>query len=156
MTQIQFYHLLSTPLERALPKLMEKAVAAEHRAIILVDSEAASDKLNDLLWSYNPNQFLPHGNAKTPYSEEQPIYIHYELKNPNQADILVITDGKLIEKTEGYDKILDIFNGHDEAEVSRARERWAHYSDKGYGLNYIKQQPNGGWKSEKTVEAKAA
>ncbi|HYU13358.1 MAG TPA: DNA polymerase III subunit chi, partial [Stellaceae bacterium] len=34
MAEIGFYHLLSTPLERALPRLLERARAQGHKIVI--------------------------------------------------------------------------------------------------------------------------
>jgi DNA polymerase IIIc chi subunit len=52
-----------------------------------------------------------------------------------------------------YSKLLDVFDGNAEADVAAARTRWAHYKTAGFALQYIKQQPNGGWKVEMTSEA---
>ena len=147
MTEIQFYHLLTTPLERALPKLMEKALSANMRCVIRVDSEAMMNRLNDVLWTYQERSFLPHGSVKDKHAEQQPIYITYRDENPNSATLLVITDGSQLENPEPYAKVLDIFNGHDDAAVSNARSRWKHYQSTDHKLTYIKQQDGGGWKN---------
>lgn len=147
MTDIQFYHLLTTPLERALPKLMEKALSAGMRCVVRVDSEATMDRLNDVLWTYQERSFLPHGSAKDTHAQHQPIYITYRDENPNGATLLVITDGSQLDNPESYTKVLDIFNGHDEAAVSNARSRWKHYQTSDHTLSYIKQQEGGGWKN---------
>ncbi|MED5396188.1 MAG: DNA polymerase III subunit chi, partial [Pseudomonadota bacterium] len=38
MTEIAFYHLERSPLERALPKLLEKTLEAGKRALVVVGS----------------------------------------------------------------------------------------------------------------------
>ncbi len=35
MTEIGFYHLRASPLDRALPQLLEKAYAGGHRVVVL-------------------------------------------------------------------------------------------------------------------------
>jgi DNA polymerase-3 subunit chi len=146
MAEVQFYHLLTTPLERALPKLMEKAYASGHKSLVRVSSEAEAERLTDALWNDRSDSFLPHGSAKDPHPELQPIFITPRPENPNGSDILVITDGSLPEHVKGFFKILDLFDGHDEAAVANARVRWKSYSAAGHTVKYNKQQTGGGWK----------
>lgn len=147
MTEIQFYHLLSTPLERALPKVMEKAIATGENVLVLVDGEQTMDRLNKAMWEYEERSFLPHGSSKDPHPDKQPIYITYAEENPANAKILVVTDGSQLDDFGDFTKVLDMFNGHDDAEVSKARKRWKAYKDAGHEMRYIQQQPNGGWKA---------
>lgn len=148
MASIQFYHLLHTPLPRALPKLMEKMLASGSKAVVLTGSQASASALSDALWSYDPASFLPHGTAAEAHPESQPIYVTWKTENPNGADVLVITDGSQHDAFEGYGKVLDMFDGSDAECVAKARQRWATYKEAGHQLTYIKQQPGGGWKAE--------
>ena len=151
MTDIQFYHLLSTSLERALPKLLEKAVAGQYRIVVKVASEEDEERLDTELWTYNPGSFLPHGTRRDGFEAEQPIYITANGENPGGATLLVVTDGS--PAPEGYARVLDIFNGVDDAAVQAARGRWSQYKTEGHSLAYIKQTPAGGW--EKVMESAA-
>ena len=144
-TEIQFYHLMSTPLERALPKLLEKALAGGHRALVLAANEDTAEMLNNALWTYDPNSFLPHGTKKDGYVEQQPIYITHQVEAPNSPDLLVVTDGSAIDDLGELKKVLDIFDGADEQAVAAARKRWAAYKDAGHPLKYIRQTATGGW-----------
>jgi DNA polymerase-3 subunit chi len=148
MTTIQFYHLLHTPLARALPKLMEKMLEQNSRAVVLTGSQSVAQALADALWAGDPASFLPNGMANEGNKESQPIYITWKAENPNDADVLVITDGSQIDDFEGFRKVLDMFDGANPQEVAKARERWTAYKDAGHDLTYIKQQPSGGWKAE--------
>lgn len=147
-TSVQFYHLLHTPLERALPKLMEKMLETGAKAVVLTDSQSSALALSDALWASDPASFLPHGTAKDAHPESQPIYLTWTQENPNGADILVVTDGSQIEGVANYRKLLDMFDGNDPEAVAKARVRWGAYKDAGFGMSYIKQQPGGGWKAE--------
>jgi len=147
-TSIQFYHLLHTPLARALPKLMEKMLEQQGRAVVMASSERAAQQLADALWTSDPASFLPNGTAKEPHRESHPIYITWKSENPNGADILVVTDGSTPEDLSPYRKLLDMFDGTDPEAVAAARRRWAQYKEAGHALSYIKQQPGGGWKAE--------
>ncbi len=155
---IQFYHLLTTPLERALPKLMEKAHGVGMR-VVVQGTSAQVASLDTALWTYNPNGFLPHGTAADPRPERQPIYLTDREENPNGAELLVIADGRSIKASEpesGITRIFDMFDGGDESAVTQARARWKSYKDQGFALTYIKQKDDGGWEKVMSTEAEAA
>ena len=80
------------------------------------------------------------------HPEKQPIYITTEDENPNSANVLVVTDGSSCELQDNVEKILDIFDGHNDDAVTAARTRWKHYKDAGAEVSYNKQQPGGSWK----------
>lgn len=154
-TTIQFYHLLSTSRERAVPKLMEKMLKNGQRAVLLMNSDAALKTMSDALWANDPASFLPHGGPRDGHASEQPIYLTLTDDNPNGAEILCVLDGSLPASVSAYSKLLDVFDGNNESDTAAARSRWAHYKAAGFALQYIKQQPGGGWKVEMTSEATA-
>ncbi len=146
MTAIQFYHLLTTPLERALPKLLEKAYGAGAKVLLVAASEERIAQLSDLLWSYDPASFLPHGSAKDGHDENQPIFLSTQMDAPNGASILLVTDGATPEAPEKFERILDMFDGNDAESLARARQRWTLYKNAGHTVTYMKQTESGGWK----------
>lgn len=148
MTDIQFYHLTSTPLERALPKLLEKCLQGGFTTRIKLESDEKAEWMNTLLWIYNPDSFLPHGTAKDGYSEAQPIYLTAGDDNANNADLLIVTDGSTVKPEPELKRMLDVFDGNDEAATAGARERWKHYQDQGHPVVYIKQTPSGSWEKQ--------
>lgn len=155
-TTIQFYHLLSTSRERAVPKLMEKALGSGAKVVMLAGTDAVLKNMSDALWTNDPASFLPHGGARDGHAGDQPIYLTVADENPNAAEILCILDGSSPASLPSYSKVLDVFDGSREDEVAAARERWAAYKKQGFALQYVKQQPGGGWKVEMTSEPSAA
>lgn len=148
MTTIQFYHLRSTTRERAVPKLMEKALQSGSRVVVMANQEASLRALSDALWTNDPASFLPHGSAREPHAGEQPIILTLADENPNRADILCVLDGVSPASLPEYAKVLDVFDGSDEAAIAAARQRWTRYKAEGHTLQYVKQQQGGGWKIE--------
>ncbi len=148
MTTIQFYHLRSTTRERAVPKLMEKALQTGSRVVVIANSDASLKTLSEALWVNDPASFLPHGAAKDAMAAEHPIVLTLADVNPNNADILCVLDGVSPESLPSYAKVLDVFDGSNDDEVASARARWTRYKDAGHKLQYVKQQPGGGWKIE--------
>jgi len=144
MTEIGFYHLRASTLDRALPQLLEKAYAGGHRIVVLAGSSERVDHLNNLLWTYNDEAFLPHGSAKDGNPAQQPIWLTVEDENPNGASMLVLVDGAVSGKLADYKRVCDMFDGNDEAAITAARARWRQAKEAGHALTYW-QQTEKGW-----------
>ena len=145
MTQIGFYHLTRLSLDQALPKLLDKALGAGHRAVVLVGSSERLAPLSDRLWTYEPDSWLPHGSAKDGEAESQPIWLTDKDENPNRATILVMCDGARSEAVADFARGLDLFDGNDSEAVQAARERWKLWKAEGHDLIYYQQGEGGGW-----------
>lgn len=148
MTAIHFYHLTTTPLERALPKLLEKAHSGGFRVLLTLSNDDQAEYINQLLWTYDPNSFLPHGSAKEAQAARQPILLASTQDNVNQANVLFITNGARAENIESYERIIDMFDGGNEETLQAARTRWKHYKDAGNELHYYQQTASGNWEKK--------
>jgi DNA polymerase-3 subunit chi len=143
MTEVGFYHLLTMPLERALPRLLELGLKAGFRIVVLAGSPERVEHLDAALWSYDDASFLPHGSRRDGRPERQPIWLTESDENPNQADMLVLTDGAGSARLVEYRRCLDLFDGNDEAALAAARERWRGAKEAGHALTYWQQTATG-------------
>jgi DNA polymerase-3 subunit chi len=148
MSDIGFYHLVRSPLEKALPKLLEKVLESGAHAVVMAGSEERVESLAALLWTYHPNSFLPHGTARDGKPDRQPIWLTERDENLNGATILVLTDGASSAQVDRYARCLEVFDGGDPEAVTRARERWRVYKDAGHNLTYWQQTESGGWEKK--------
>ena len=148
MAEIGFYHLTTTPLERALPKLLEKAVGTGQRIVVMAGSEERVEALNALLWTYDPASFLPHGSARDGNAAAQPIWLTAKDENPNTAAILVLADGASSARIGDYARCLEMFDGNAGEAVEQARARWKAYLAAGHTLTYWQQNDRGGWEKK--------
>ena len=149
--EISFYHLTTTPLEKAVPALLERAYDAGMRAHLLCEPQAKK-VFDGALWTYHPRKFLPHGtddDAKISPSR-QPIVISAEQKNLNKAKVLAVTNGMQIDDFGKFERVLDVFDGNVDADLAAARKRWKAYKDAGHTLRYWSQDEKGKW-VEKTA-----
>ncbi len=133
-----------TPLERALPRLLERALKDAYRVVLWAGSDERVEHLNQLLWTYDDASFLPHGSARDGNASRQPIFITAGGENPNQADMLVLVDGVRASNPSSFKRVCDLFDGNDEAAVEAARARWREAKQAGYALTYW-EQTSAGW-----------
>jgi len=147
MAEIGFYHLLATPLERALPRLLERARAQGYRIIVRAASTERTEHLNAVLWTYDEASFLAHGSARDGNAANQPIWLSEGEENPNGAAMLVLVDGVEAGDLASFTRVADLFDGNDPAAVERARERWRRAAALGHTLTYW-QQGEAGWEKK--------
>ena len=152
MTEIRFYHLQRTTLERALPELLEKCHERSWRAVVMAGSEERAESLTQHLWTYHDRSFLPHGNSRDGSAEHQPIWLTAMDENPNGATVLFLVDGARSYGVADYDLVCEVFDGNSEEAVGAARQRWTEYKGAGHALAYW-QQGDKGWEQKQKVAA---
>ena len=149
MTEIRFYHLQSQSLEQALPGLLAKALQTGQNILVKTPDKRSAEHLNEILWTYDPNSFLPHGTEKDGHTDKQPIFITDQDENPNQADILILTYGTSLETIKDYKLCCEIFDGRSNEALQTARTKWKAYKNQGEeDLTYWQQTPQGGWEKK--------
>lgn len=145
MAAVSFYHLIDQDINKAAARLLEKVIQAGQRAIVLCDNEAHCQTLNEYLWTFTPNAFLPHGTVKEENSEHQPIWITPKLENPNNSEIIVTLQYDQDIDLKSFKKCLDLFDGLNPNAVELARQRWKAYKNAGNELTYWQQNIEGQW-----------
>jgi DNA polymerase-3 subunit chi len=150
MTEISLYHLTTAPVEKVLPKLLEKIIASGKRSLVLASTEERVEMLNNALWTYSQGSFLPHGTAKDGFPEHQPIWLSTQTDHLNGATVLILTDGVEASELDKFERCLDIFDGLDEDATALAKKRIQHYNNNEHVVIYWQQDPKGVW--EKKVD----
>lgn len=141
---VAFYQLSKTPLERALPRLLEKIYNSGLRVLVLCDSKDSMVLLNNTLWTFSSTAFLPHGYEGDP--QRHPIWLSLSSDNVNSADLIIVTSGQIISSNGDYKKCLDMFDGSIDKNTQAARERYREYMARKYPLTFWKQDDEGTWK----------
>lgn len=134
--RVDFYHLTATPLERALPAIAEKVVAGGAR-LLIVAGERQLAALDEHLWSYAPDSFLPHGRVSGEGASAQPILLSTDLDPRNGASCVAITDGLWRHEALAFTRTFYFF---DNGQLDTARGAWRTLkSDPAVHLHYWKQ-----------------
>ena len=133
-------------MEKALPKLLEKVLEKEARAVVMALPEKMK-VLNDSLWTYRPNSFLPHGTKEEGRPEDHPIWLTETLENPNQSSYLVVTGGMPLPDLKGFTHCLYLFDGNVAPELSEARASWKQAKELS-APKYWQQTSEGVWEEK--------
>jgi DNA polymerase-3 subunit chi len=150
MTEIWFYHLQRQPLEKVLPVLIEKSLEKGWRVAVQARSEERLEALDSWLWTYSDESFLAHGRAGDGDPSLQPVYLTDGNENPNGAALRLFVEGAemapaLAASGAAYARVVALFDGNNEEEVSRARLQWKELKDLGLPVTYWQQGATGRW-----------
>lgn len=145
--ELWFYHLEQLPLPRVLPALLDKTLAVGKRAFIHSPEAGRIRELDDGLWTWRDNGFLPHGVADRPRADAQPVLLSTEPNNENHAEMVFLLDGAGWNGLEQAERCILMFDGNDEARIANARQQWKQAKGQGLTVKYWKQDESGKWKN---------
>lgn len=142
--KILFYHLEQQPLEKVVPVLLEKTLERGWKAVVELGSKERADALDNALWAWRDDSFLPHGIEGEDTDPLQPILLTTSDANTNQANVRFFVDGT-VPRVEGeYTRLVYMFDGHDPDAVTKARAAWKQLSPEN-DVTYWQQEPSGRW-----------
>ncbi len=137
MTEIKFYVGRSDNLKSRLLlacQLTQKALDHNLHVYIHTDSPETVEQLDDLLWTWNEDSFIPHGLAR---DEGVKVVLGYDYEPIEQCDYLInLSNGRptFFGRFERMAEILD----QDQEILTKGRDRYRFYQDRGYKLDYHK------------------
>ena len=136
---VDFYHLAVSPLERVLPSIAEKVVANGERLLVVAEPGLLA-RLDEQLWSYARDSFLPHGRQGP---ESQPVFLSAEPVAANGAANIALADGRWREEALGFARTFYFF---DNDARDGARDAWrALKGRQEVEARYWKQDERGKW-----------
>lgn len=142
-----FYHLKRTTLERAVGPLLEKCLERGWRVLAVSPDATRRAALDEALWTYDDDSFLPHGQAEAAGLDpsRQPILIAAELENQNEAAVALLMDGVDLPVDASFERCMVMFDDGDGPTRQKAREQFKAAKDAGLTARYF-QQSGRGWK----------
>ena len=146
-----FYHLQRTTLERAVGPLLEKCLERGWRVLAISSDVARRAALDEALWTYDDQSFLPHGQAEAEglAAEAQPVLISKDTDNQNQAAVALLMDGVDLPVDAAFERCMVMFDDGDGATRQKARDQFKAAKDAGMVARYF-QQDGRGWKEAGT------
>ena len=131
------FYLIQKPRFRAEPLLLvcelaRKACDANLPTLVLARDATQAEQLDDLLWSFEPDAFIPHQIAGREDDEEEAIVLIAtpDTDTPLRPLVINLRDAPV----DGvFDRVLEVVPADDSAR-GPLRERWTQYKARGLEL----------------------
>ncbi len=114
-------------------RLCEKILSQKLQAYIHTDTKEQAHYLDDLLWSYRPESFLPHCVIDTEFDEDVSVVIGYADKYQKDFDVLINLSQNIPDFHSNYSRIVEIIPASEKGKAL-GRVRWKQYRDAEYEL----------------------
>jgi DNA polymerase-3 subunit chi len=114
-------------------ELAKRGYAANLPILVLARDAAQAEALDDLMWSFDPDEYLPHQIAGLDEGDDDtPILIATpDMDIPARALLINLRDAA---PTGSYERVLEVVPA-DPAARGPLRERWKHYQALGFDVN---------------------
>ena len=142
-----FYHLEASTLEGVLPGLLEKTLEKGWRALVKMPEDKLAE-LDNFLWTFRDDAFLPHGRDDEPQAELQPILLSASTESAAGFDAVFLLNGASIADMDDVNRAMVMINGRSEEDVTRERGRWKELQAAGASLAYYQQDERGRWEKK--------
>lgn len=142
MTEIDFYVLPTDNPERRLEfacKLSEKAVARGHRVLIAVDTDAQAETLDECLWSFSNDSFLPHRiiTATSTADPAYPVEISVQAPCLDHHGLLISMSGEVPTYFSRFQRYAEVVIQQEQI-LASSRDHWSYFQHRGYPMQHRK------------------
>ncbi|MCL9683403.1 DNA polymerase III subunit chi [Legionella maioricensis] len=115
-------------------RLLEKAYSRGHRVYVHCANQEDAELLDDLLWSFRDDSFIPHNLLGEGPEPPPPIQIGFGKEPRGFNDILLNLAPEIPSFHTKFKRIMELVSNQ-EAEKEQSRAHYKEYRGKGYELN---------------------
>lgn len=118
MPNIDFYLVTETPITacyRVACRLVDKAYQNKHHILVLVNSKEEASTLDDLLWTFRDDGFIPHDILIKNTPPTVPVQISYDITPEHHSDILLNLTNVVPDYFTKFNRVLEIVPDDDAA-----------------------------------------
>ncbi len=137
MTEIKFYVGRNDNLKSRLLltcQLTQKALDHSLHIYIHADSPETLEQLDKILWTWNEESFIPHGLAP---DKDVQVEMGYDYEPVERCDYLINLSNERPTFFGRFERMAEILD-QDQEILTKGRDRYRFYQDRGYKLDYHK------------------
>lgn len=140
MTEVIFVEVTASRMEIRACEIAEHTYAQGERLQINAIDEEQAARLDDLLWTYKPDNFVPHGLWKSMDSESaQPVVITTRKEPVPGIASLLTMDYCPVEMVQQFSKVIHVVLVDNQERLEASRRYWTLLKDAGFSLRHQKR-----------------
>ncbi len=135
MTQVDFHSKVPDKLNYAC-RLVRKARIAGMKVVLFADSREQLAALDEMLWTFSEQDFLPHVLAGDELDQVTPVILTDDAEQAlPHHQVLVNLSRHTPEHFARFERMFEIVST-DEDDLLAGRERYKQYQERGYPLTH--------------------
>jgi DNA polymerase-3 subunit chi len=115
-------------------RIVEKAYRLGHRVYVRTGNSDDTNVLDDLLWTFSQNSFVPHQLSTESGSLDSPVVIGEHAPAAEDTDVVISVADDPVSDFTAYPRIVEIV-GCENAEKASGRNRFRYYREHGVEPN---------------------
>jgi DNA polymerase-3 subunit chi len=112
-------------------RLADKAFRSGHRIFINASDQGQAQELDQLLWTFRPSSFIPHGLYGQVHSDT--VAIGWGQEPDNHNDLLINLQLEVPPFFSRFKRVAEVVTP-EPASLAALRRSWKFYQDRGYQL----------------------
>lgn len=132
MTRIDFYQI-SGDEQNFTCRLIDLVYRRGHRIYVHTTDEKQAESLDEHLWSFREDAFVPHSLQSQEL--DVPIKIGFGDEAEDHGEVLINLSGEIPDFFSQFDRVAEVVPA-DENSRRAARENYTFYKQRGYVLHY--------------------
>tara|TARA_R110001583_G_scaffold41891_2_gene133182 strand:+ start:4048 stop:4473 length:426 start_codon:yes stop_codon:yes gene_type:complete len=136
MTRVSFYILKGSKAHDRQVfacRLIEKAYKQGHQIYIHTDNIEEAEKINQFLWSFRADSFIPHQLIDESNADICPVLIGHNTNPPRLMDLLINLAAEQPIFFSQFERVAEFINDDKQLKIM-GRERYRFYQQRGYEL----------------------
>ena len=130
LEKVFFYNSSQRDIVSDISLLTERLFVENNSIVIFCTDQETVEVVDDFLWAFKEDGFIPHSIIKNRESSIYPILITTSIDEGYEHNVLLALNGVLIKEKhwQKFAKIYYFFNDQDKKEKENARSMWKNFS----------------------------
>lgn len=136
MTRVDFHSKVPDKIGYAC-RLVRKARAADMKVVVFAADPAQMSALDDALWTFSEQDFLPHVAAGDELAAMTPVILTHDAGQPlPHHQVLINLSREMPAHFARFERMFEIVSS-EEDDLLAGRERYRQYQQRGYPLTHF-------------------
>ena len=140
MPEVLFVEVNANQMEARACEIAERIYAQGNRLQIIAADEEQAARMDDLLWTYSPDSFVPHGIWKGFDNEiAQPVVITSRQEWVEGIEYLLMLDYCELEVLRRFSRAVHMVVNDSRERLETSRRYWTQLKEAGFSLRHQKR-----------------
>lgn len=139
MTEVLFIEVTARRMEMRACEIAERTYTQGNRLQIIAADQNQAARLDDLLWTFRPDSFVPHGLFEEERDEPpQPVVITTKLEPIPGIESLLMLNYCPTELVGQFSHVIHLIIVDNPERLQASRDYWAQLKEAGFSLRHQK------------------